>query len=246
MNAIIRVLHLEGDPGDAQRIRASMQNEELAFDIVWVQTREDFTAALQRQAFDLVLSDYELGGLDVLRHIRQQHPELPVITISAGLSEEEAVDCMKAGATDYVLKQRLRRLGFSIPRALAEQQQRGALRRAQADLRALNADLEARVHSRTAELETSNRFLDSVIQHIPHMVLVKRASDLTMVRVNRSVEKLLGRSQQELLGKTSYDAHTREEAEFFTAKDKEALALGSELDIPEETIHASDGRVLIL
>jgi PAS domain S-box-containing protein len=163
------------------------------------------------------------------------------------LTEEEAVDCMKAGATDYVLKQRLRRLGFSVRRALAEQGQRAALRRAEEDLRALNADLEARVRLRTAEMETANAFLNSVIQHIPYQVIVKSAIDLKLVRVNRSVEELTGRSQQELLGKTVHDfVSSTEEADFFTAKDKEALALGREVDIPEETLHARDGSVRVL
>lgn len=244
----IRVLHLEDDPADAQRIRDRLQGGDLACDIVWVQTREDFVSALQRQAFDLVLSDYEVGGLEMLRHVRQQHPELLLIVISKRLmTEEEAVDCMKAGATDYVLKERVQRLGFSVRRALDEQRQKLALRRAEENLRALNADLEARVHLRTAELETANAFLDSVIHHIPYQVMVKNADDLKLVRVNRALEQLTGRSQEELLGKTIRDfVSSKEEADFFAAKDKEALSLGREVDIPEETLHAYDGSVRVL
>jgi len=247
MTAAIRLLHLEDDPADAERIRGRLQDEELACDIVWVQTREDFVSTLQRRAFDLVLSDYEIGGAELLRQVLQQQPELLLIVISTGLTEEEAVDCMKAGATDYVLKQRLGRLGFSVRRALAEQRQKAALRQAEEDLRALNADLEARVGLRTAELETANAFLNSVIQHIPYQVIVKDANDLKIVRVNRSMEEMTGRSQQELLGKTAYEfVSSKEEADFFTAKDKEALALGREVDIPEETLHTRDGSVHVL
>ncbi|CAN7764478.1 response regulator [Variovorax sp. LjRoot130] len=246
MTAAIRVLHLEDDPADAERIRGRLQDENLGCDIVWVQTREDVVSALQRQTFDLVLSDYEVGGLELLRQVQQQ-PELPLIVIATALTEDEAVDCMKAGATDYVLKQRLRRLGFSIRRALAEQRQRAALRRVEDDLRALNADLEARVRLRTAELETANAFLNSVIHHIPYQVMVKDATDLKVVRVNRSMEEMTGRSQQELLGKTAYEfVSSKEEADFFTAKDKEALALGREVDIPEGTLHTRDGSVHVL
>ena len=123
MATTIRVLHLEDDPADAQRIRERLQDGNVACDITWVQTRDDFASALQQQVFDLVLTDYEVGGLEVLRQARQQQPELLLIVIFAEMAEEEAVECMKAGATDYVLKTRLRRLGFSVPRALAEQQQ---------------------------------------------------------------------------------------------------------------------------
>ncbi|HSW19776.1 MAG TPA: response regulator [Ramlibacter sp.] len=246
MTNAIRLLHLEDDPADAQRIREILQDNDLSCDIVYVQTCEDFTRALQRQVFDLALFDYEVGGLEMMRQVRRQYPELPLILISTGLNEEETVECMKAGATDYVLKQRMRRLGFSVPRALAEQQHKAALRKAEEDLRALNAELEARVHQRTAELEIANTFLDSVIQHIPYRVVVKSASELKVVRVNRRVEQDTGRSQQELLGKTVYDfIESKEEADAFDATDKQALALRREVDIPAEIRHVGDGlRIL--
>ncbi len=245
--APVRVLHLEDDPADAQRIGAGLQ-AEVACDITWVRTPEDFIAALQRQAFDLVLCDYEVGGMALLRQVLQQHPGILLIVVTAELmSEQEGVECLEAGATDYVIKRRLRRLGYSVRRAIAERQHLAALRQVEDDLRALNADLEARVHLRTAELETANAFLNSVIQHIPYQVLVKNADDLKLVRVNRSVERLLGRTEQELLGRTARDfVNSKEEADFFTAKDKEALALGREVDIPEETLHTRDGSVRVL
>ncbi|MDM0107635.1 response regulator [Variovorax sp. J22R24] len=248
MTDAVRVLHLEDDPADAELIRGRLQGEDLTCDIVWVQTREAFMSNLHRQAFDLVLSDYEVGGLEMLQYVRQQQPELVLIVISDRLmTEEEAVECMKAGATDYVLKQRVRRLGFSVRRALEEQRQRAALRQAEENLRALNAELEARVRQRTAELETANAFLNSVIHQIPYQFMVKDAVDLKLIRVNRALEELTGRSEKELLGKTVHDfVSSKEEADFFTAKDKEALALGREVDIPEETLHAHDGSVRIL
>ncbi|UUZ68907.1 response regulator [Polaromonas sp. P2-4] len=70
-----------------------------------------------------MLSDYKLPGYDglsALRHAREKQPELPVIMMSGGLSEEEAVDCLKAGATDYVIKQRPQRLDTAVRRALVE------------------------------------------------------------------------------------------------------------------------------
>jgi PAS domain S-box-containing protein len=246
MNAPIRLLHLEDDPADAELIRRRLE-ADVACDVVWVQDTEDFAATLQRQAFDLVLLDYELPGhasLQALQHVHDRHPELPAIVISGRmLTEEEAVDCLKAGATDYVLKQRLHRLCTSVARALIEQKERVALRRAEEDLRALNAELEERVRSRTAELETANSFLNSVIQHIPHMVIVKDVSDLSFVRVNRSFERVAGLSEQEVLGKTAYDIATRkEEADFFTASDRQVLAERRELDIPAAMRHSPDGE----
>ncbi|MBO9647774.1 MAG: response regulator [Variovorax sp.] len=248
MSTVIRVLHLEDDATDAERIREGLQGDDVSFEITWVQTREDFAAALQQQAFDLVLIDYEAGGVELLRGVHRQHAETPLIMVSRHLlTEEEALDCMKAGATDYVLKERLRRLGFSMRRAFAEQQQRAALRQAEEELRALNTELEARVHQRTAELETANAFLNSVLHHIPYHILVKNADDLTIVRVNRAFEQLNARKQEDLVGKTVHDfVVSKEEADFFAAKDKEAIALGREVDIPEEPLHARDGTVRVL
>jgi PAS domain S-box-containing protein len=106
---------------------------------------------------------------------------------------------------------------------------------------------EERLRLRNAELETANAFLNSIFRHIPYMVIVKTASDLKLVHVSRELEELLGLNEQELLGKTTYElARSREEAEFFVAQDREALALGRELDIPEETVHARDGSERIL
>lgn len=248
MSHPIRLLHLEDDPRDAELLRLRLEGAGLSCDIRWVDGKEAFESALGRETFDLVLSDYNLpgyNGLAALSYVREKQPELPVIMISGGLSEEEAVDCLKAGATDYVLKQRPQRLDTAVRRALIEKEERAALRRAEDAIRALNADLEARVRLRTAELETANRFLDSVIENIPHMVFVKDAVDLRLVRVNRAVEELLGCPQDELLGKTAHDICSKEEADFFVSKDRQVLAGGEAQDIVEESIRTFKGERLL-
>ena len=85
--------------------------------------RTAYEAALTQTPFDLILSDYKLPGYDGLAALalaRTQHPEVPFILLSGTLGEEQAVDCMHRGATDYVLKQRLDRLAPAVLRALAE------------------------------------------------------------------------------------------------------------------------------
>ncbi|MBI5278105.1 MAG: response regulator [Burkholderiales bacterium] len=238
-SGLIRLLHLEDDPRDAELIRLRLQADGLPCGIEWVNGRQVFESALERQDLDLVLCDYKVpgyGGMAALSQVRAKRPELPVIMISGGLSEEEAVDCVKAGATDYVLKQRLQRLGTAVRRALVEKEERAALQRAEEDLRALAADLEARVRQRTAELETTNRFLDSVIENIPHLVVVKDAHDLRIVRVNRAVEELLGLSQAELLGRATHELFSAREADFLVSKDRESLSRGEPLDVAEARI----------
>ncbi|HEY6877419.1 MAG TPA: PAS domain-containing protein, partial [Polyangiales bacterium] len=85
------------------------------------------------------------------------------------------------------------------------------------------------------------RFLDSIIEHLPAMVFVKRASDLRFSRFNRAGEELLGVSREELIGKNDYDIFPREQAEFFTHKDREVLASGALVDIPQEPIQTPSG-----
>ncbi len=99
-----------------------------------------------------------------------------------------------------------------------------------------NARLIEQSQQRAQELEETTGFLDSVIENLPIMLFVKEAQDLRMVRWNRSGEALVGISRDEMVGKTDYDFWPKEEADFFVAKDREVLAGGQMLDIPEEPI----------
>jgi two-component system cell cycle sensor histidine kinase/response regulator CckA len=83
-------------------------------------------------------------------------------------------------------------------------------------------------------LRRSEKFLDSIVENIPDMIFVKDAGDLRFVRFNRAGERLLGRARDELVGKTDHDIHPKDEADFFTAKDREVLETALAIDIPEE------------
>jgi PAS domain S-box-containing protein len=85
-------------------------------------------------------------------------------------------------------------------------------------------------------LDHSYAFIASVLEHLPSMVFVKDAKDLRFVHLNKAAEELLGYSRGELLGKNDYDVFPENEADFFTAKDREVLSSGCILDIPEEWI----------
>ena len=101
----------------------------------------------------------------------------------------------------------------------------------------MKAELEQRVDERTRELHTTNHFLDSLIENIPHMIFVKDADSLQFVRFNRAGEELLGYSRSDLLGKSDYDFFPKEQADFFAARDRAVLARGALEDIPEEPIN---------
>jgi two-component system cell cycle sensor histidine kinase/response regulator CckA len=119
----IRVLHLEDSLRDAELIRGKLDLAGVSCDVVLTNSRESFDAALRRQSFDLVLCDYNVPGYDgvsALTRVKEVQPEAPVIIISGTVGEEEAVKCLHAGATDYLLKQRLERLAAAVRRAIQE------------------------------------------------------------------------------------------------------------------------------
>jgi PAS domain S-box-containing protein len=89
-------------------------------------------------------------------------------------------------------------------------------------------------------LRDSERFLDSVLEHIPNMVFVKDAEELRFIRFNRAGEQLLGYSREDLIGKSDRDLFPRQEAEFFVQRDREVLASGEIVDIPEEPIETRE------
>ena len=140
----IRILHLEDDPNDAELIQAALEADGLPVEVETVATKEDFVAALERGNFDLILSDYALPGFDGISALgiaRETKPDVPFIIASGQLGEEAAVESVKSGATDYVLKQRLSRLGPSVKRALAEADERDKRKQAEEALRQSEAQL---------------------------------------------------------------------------------------------------------
>lgn len=101
----------------------------------------------------------------------------------------------------------------------------------------MKSELEQRVNERTRELHAATRFLDSLIENIPHMIFVKDADTLKFVRFNRAGEELLGYSRNDLLNKNDYDFFPKEQADFFSARDREVLGRGTLEDIPDELIN---------
>ena len=96
------------------------------------------------------------------------------------------------------------------------------------------------------ELRRSQAFITSVVENLPNMIFVKDAKDLKFVRFNKAGEDLLGYSREALIGKSDYDLFPKEEADFFTAKDRQVLEAGSLLDIPEEPIETKHHGLRIL
>ena len=104
----------------------------------------------------------------------------------------------------------------------------------------VNADISRRRQAEQ-DMREARRFLDSILENIPAMIFVKDAQDLRFVRFNRAGEVLIGRPRDELIGKSDYDLFSRDQANFFTARDRAVLASGEIMDIPEEPINTQHG-----
>ncbi|HEX3717704.1 MAG TPA: response regulator [Verrucomicrobiae bacterium] len=131
----LRILHLEDDPRDAMLIQAALESENFACAITRVQDRASFVEALERGGVDLILSDCVLpsfDGMAALNIARVLCPAIPLIFVSGTLGEQQAIDSLKSGATDYVLKHQLVRLPPAVSRAMQEVKDRAERERLEA------------------------------------------------------------------------------------------------------------------
>src|SRR5262245_12953236 len=142
----IRILLLEDSATDAELIRYVLKHGGLLFSWRHVDNKSGFVQELDRFLPDLILSDYSLPSFDgytALAIAREKCPDTPFIFVTGTLGEEVAIETLKKGATDYVLKHRLARLVPSVHRAMREARERAERRRAEEQLRQSHQQLRA-------------------------------------------------------------------------------------------------------
>jgi PAS domain S-box-containing protein len=153
MGDLLRILSLEDDPDDTELIQGVLESEDIVCEMQRVDTEAAFLAALQQGCMDLILADYTLpafDGLSALKVAMRLRPDVPFIFVSGTLGEEVAIEALKIGATDYILKTRMSRLVPSVHRALREAKERAERKRAEEALRRSETYLtEAQRLSRT-------------------------------------------------------------------------------------------------
>jgi len=137
MEKPLRILHLEDDP-DFVSLVADMLNEEgLPSEMTSTQDFPSFLAALRDKKFDVILADYSLptcNGLQALHAVREKDSSTPFVLISGTIGEHAAIECLRCGATDYVLKNKLERLAPTVRRAVKEAEERSHRHRAETEL----------------------------------------------------------------------------------------------------------------
>jgi PAS domain S-box-containing protein len=210
----IRILNLEDDASDAELVLRELRKTALDFTLRLAVGRQDFELVLRDAPPDIIISDHNVPQFDgraALDMARRVLPDVPFILFTGSLNEEAAISYMKAGAADYILKDRVARLGPAVIEALERARERKALRQ--------NEDL-----------------LRQLIDANPSLIFVKDAEG-RFILVNRAAAELHGTTPDALVGKTDADLrHSAEEIARFRAEDLEVVTSGRPKLIPEQAV----------
>ena len=186
MKTALRILNLEDNEADAELNQAMISARWPHSQWVRVDTRADFIAALEQQKFDLIFSDYTMPGFDgreALFLAREKCPEVPFLFVSGTIGEDAAIEALKNGATDYVLKHRLMRLIPAVDRALREAEERAERERAERAMR-----------------ESEHKYRE-VFECLADAAFLTDAKTGKIIDTNRCAETMLGCGRAEILGR---------------------------------------------
>ncbi|MEH2369836.1 hybrid sensor histidine kinase/response regulator [Nostoc sp.] len=223
---VLRFLLLEDSLLDAELAQMILTEGGINCELLRVETGADFLAALETEAFDLILADYALpsfDGISALEIARNRYPEIPFIFVSAVLGEELAIEALKNGATDYVLKQRLGRLVPSVQRALREAKERGKRKQAEESLQKSEAKYR--------------RIVDTSYEGI-WMIDSQTRTEF----VNQRISQMLGYPAAEILGRSIFDF--MDLADEIADEAKLGWFKGEESDLKEGRLRCQDGSYI--
>lgn len=226
----LRVLLLEDTPTDAELAEHELRKAGIAFTVRRVDTRETFVAALEEFQPDIVLSDYKLpafDGMSALQLVRRDHPDIPVIMVTGALPDFKAIELINAGAKDYVLKDRLARLGSAVQRVMAEEGELRARRDAERALRESEAKFRALV-------ESTNDWIWEV------------SAQGVYTYTSPQVHSLLGYSVTEIIGKTPFDLMMPDEAARLKETFGTIMAEKKPFQLLENANLHKDGRIVFM
>ena len=160
----LRVLLVEDSQPDAVLLKRALERGGFELLCERVDTREAMKQALEKQPWDLILADHampQFSAPEALDLVKKHGLDVPFIIVSGHIEEETAVAAMRAGAHDYIMKERLARLVPAVERELREAEVRRARKKSEEELRRAHEELELRVEKRTADLRAANRMLEN-------------------------------------------------------------------------------------
>lgn len=189
MKEALRILHLEDDPDYVGLVRAMLEKEGLRVEIVHADNQADFIAALEKHTFDIILADYSLptcSGIQALETARQKSPDTPFLLLSGVIGEQAAIESLKRGATDYVLKQWPERLVPAVSRAVQEAQEHAQRKRAE------------------AELTRREKYFRALTENSLDVLSILTAEGVFKYN-SPSVKRVLGYAPEELAGRSAFE-----------------------------------------
>jgi len=198
LDRALRILHLEDDPNDRRVIQEWLKDQSIAAEFVNAENEADFVKAVEEQSFDIILADKSLPGFDgmaALRFIREMFPHIPFVFVTGSMGEEAAIETLKDGATDYVLKDRLSRLIPAVQRAIRESEQ----------------------EERSRHIEEKNRQQAALLDKAQDAILVKDVADQILFW-NKSAERIYGWTASEMIGRKEAEFLTKEAAQYEEAR----------------------------
>jgi PAS domain S-box-containing protein len=189
MNKRLNILHLEDEPDFAELVRSLLEQGGVDADVKRVGDRPAFTLALAVGGFDLIISDYHLPsftGLEALAMAKNKFPHMPFILVSGTIGEQAAIESLKAGATDYVLKQQPDRLPSAVRRAVQEAEERAKLRAAE------------------MELSRREKYFRTLTENVLDILTVVDQEGVVLYK-SASLKSVLGYEPEELIGKSVFN-----------------------------------------
>jgi len=195
MDKKIKVLILEDLPSDAELAERELKKVLTNYTVRFTDTEKAFVEALETFKPDLIISDYQLPsftGLEALRIVRDKSPFTPFIILTGSMNEDTAVECIKAGADDYVIKEHIKRLGPAALKALEKKQ------------------TEKERYDDKILLQESEKRFRQIFQFSPDAILI-HDFEMNILDANNKAVELFGYSRDELLKKKVTDLHTRDE-----------------------------------
>ncbi|MDO9584891.1 MAG: response regulator, partial [Syntrophales bacterium] len=181
----LRILIVEDLSSDAELAERELRKEGISFTSVRVETKDAFLKALEDFRPDLIISDFALpkfDGMQALKLSLEYDPLLPFIVLTGSMNEDIAVACMRAGATDYVIKEHVTRLPFTVREALEQKKERLIKEESERALR-----------------ESGERYRTLFEESVDSICLAEAETGM-IIDCNQALEVLVGRKREDLIG----------------------------------------------